>query len=90
MAQWHSRGVDRIAERIGAPVLTTNAGKGILPESHPLSLGGSIVRKSSQEALANADVVLVVGTEISAGDQFCCRRSIFRETLSASTSIQWN
>ena len=34
------------------PVLTvsTNAGKGILPESHPLSLGASIVRPASQQA----------------------------------------
>ena len=59
-----------IAELIGAPVLSTNAGKGILPESHRLSLGGSIVRKSSQEALADADVVLVVGTEVGMGDSF--------------------
>ncbi len=59
-----------IAEHIGAPVLSTNAGKGILPESHRLSLGGSIVRKSSQEALADADVVLVVGTEVGMGDSF--------------------
>jgi thiamine pyrophosphate-dependent acetolactate synthase large subunit-like protein len=59
-----------IAEHIGAPVLSTNAGKGILPESHPLSLGGSIVRRPSQEALADADVVLLVGSEVSAGDSF--------------------
>ncbi len=63
-------GLTAIAEHIGAPVLSTNAGKGILPESHPLSLGGSIVRKSSQDALAEADVVLLVGTEVSAGDSF--------------------
>src|SRR6202051_1530405 len=59
-----------IAEHIGAPVLSTNAGKGILPESHPLSLGGSIVRKPSQQALADADVVLLVGSEGGAGDSF--------------------
>ena len=47
-----------IAEHIGAPVLSTNAGKGILPESHPLSLGCSIVQRPGQEALADADVVL--------------------------------
>src|SRR5690349_4748651 len=41
-----------IAERIGAPVLSTNAGKGILPESHHLSLGASIVQAPSQQALA--------------------------------------
>jgi 5-guanidino-2-oxopentanoate decarboxylase len=59
-----------IAERLGAPVLTTNAGKGILPESHPLSLGCSIVRKPGQDALADADVVLLVGTQVGAGDSF--------------------
>src|SRR6202042_338975 len=59
-----------IAERIGAPVLSTNAGKGILPESHSLSLGCSIVQQASQQALADADVVLLVGSEFSAGDHF--------------------
>jgi thiamine pyrophosphate-dependent acetolactate synthase large subunit-like protein len=59
-----------IAERIGAPVLTTNAGKGILPESHPLSLGASIVQAPSQQALGGADVVLLVGTEVAPGDTF--------------------
>jgi len=65
-----------IAERLGAPVLSTNAGKGILPESHPLSLGCSIVRQPSQEALANADVVLLVGSQLSAGDSFVPRLEI--------------
>ncbi|HWM66122.1 MAG TPA: 5-guanidino-2-oxopentanoate decarboxylase [Steroidobacteraceae bacterium] len=59
-----------IAEHIGAPVLSTNAGKGILPESHPLSLGCSIVQAPSQQALAEADVVLLVGTEVAPGDHF--------------------
>jgi len=59
-----------IAEYIGAPVLSTNAGKGILPESHPLSLGASIVQAPSQQALAAADVVLLVGTEVAPGDHF--------------------
>src|SRR5450755_2741100 len=65
-----------IAERIGAPVLSTNAGKGILPESHPLSLGCSIVQKSSQQALADADVVLLVCSEVAAGDHFLSKLEI--------------
>jgi 5-guanidino-2-oxopentanoate decarboxylase len=60
----------QIAEHIGAPVLSTNAGKGILPESHPLSLGCSIVQTPSQQALADADVVLLVGSQVSMGDSF--------------------
>jgi 5-guanidino-2-oxopentanoate decarboxylase len=59
-----------IAERIGAPVLSSNAGKGILPESHPLSLGCSIVQKPSQQALAEADLVLLVGSQVAPGDHF--------------------
>src|SRR6202035_2975797 len=60
------RALTDIAEHIGAPVLSTNAGKGILPESHPLSLGGSIVRNRSQQARADADVFLLVGSEVAA------------------------
>jgi 5-guanidino-2-oxopentanoate decarboxylase len=59
-----------IAERLGACVLSTNAGKGILPESHPLSLGCSILQEASQQALADADVVLLVGSEVGQGDHF--------------------
>jgi thiamine pyrophosphate-dependent acetolactate synthase large subunit-like protein len=65
-----------IAERIGAPVLATNAGKGILPHSHPLSLGGSILQEGSQRALAAADVVLLVGSEVAAGDHFLAKLEI--------------
>jgi 5-guanidino-2-oxopentanoate decarboxylase len=50
--------------------LSTNAGKGILPESHPLSLGCSVLQEASQQALAHADVVLLVGSEVGQGDHF--------------------
>lgn len=60
----------QIAERIGAPILTTNAGKGIVAESHDLSLGCSVLQKPSQQALAEADCVLIVGTQIAEGDHF--------------------
>jgi thiamine pyrophosphate-dependent acetolactate synthase large subunit-like protein len=70
------RALTDIAERLGAPVLATNAGKGILPESHPLSLGGSILQQASQRALADADVVLLVGSEVAAGDHFVSKLDI--------------
>jgi 5-guanidino-2-oxopentanoate decarboxylase len=65
-----------IAEHIGAPVLCTNAGKGILPSSHALSLGCSILQEASQRALADADVVLLVGSEVAAGDHFLPRLEV--------------
>jgi 5-guanidino-2-oxopentanoate decarboxylase len=66
----------QIAERIGAPVVSTNAGKGILQESHPLSLGCSILQKPSQQALSDADVVLIVGSQVSEGDHFLAKLDI--------------
>jgi 5-guanidino-2-oxopentanoate decarboxylase len=70
-----------IAERIGAPVLSTNAGKGILPHSHPLSLGCSILQAASQKALADADVVLLVGSEVAAGDHFLTKLEISGDVI---------
>jgi 5-guanidino-2-oxopentanoate decarboxylase len=59
-----------IAEKLGAPVISSIAGKGIVPGSHPLSLGGGVVRAEVQQYLKNADVVLAVGTELSEVDSF--------------------
>ncbi len=75
------KSLTEIAERVGAPVLATNAGKGILPESHPLSLGCSIVQKASQEALADADVVLLVGSQVAPGDHFLHHLDIHGEIV---------
>ena len=59
-----------IAERLAAPVITSNAGKGIVPDSHPLCLGASIVRAPTRDFLARADVILAAGTEMSETDSF--------------------
>lgn len=60
--------IKSLAERSGAIVISSNAGKGIMPESHPLSLGGSICRPESQALLKQADLVLAVGSELSETD----------------------
>lgn len=71
----------RIAEKLGAPVLATNAGKGVLNESHPLSLGCTILQNPSQQALADSDVVLLVGTEVAEGDHFLPKLEISGEIV---------
>jgi len=70
-----------IAERIGAPVLASNAGKGILPDSHPLSLSCSVLQEASRQELAEADVVLLVGSEVAAGDHFLAKLEISGELI---------
>ncbi len=62
-----------IAEAVGAVVVSSISGKGIVPDDHPLSLSASSSRAAVQKFLAEADVVLAVGTELSETDSFTDR-----------------
>jgi 5-guanidino-2-oxopentanoate decarboxylase len=57
-----------IAERIAAPVVTTVAGIGMLPDDHPLNLGATLPSEATLRLVADADVVLAAGTELSEND----------------------
>jgi 5-guanidino-2-oxopentanoate decarboxylase len=58
----------RLVEALDGYLVSTVAGKGVLPESHPASLGASLQFRVTQELVARADVVLAVGTELSETD----------------------
>ena len=57
-----------VTERLDAPVVTTYKGKGVLPETHPLSAGVLCGGASTElrSLLAAADVGLVVGSDLDA------------------------
>ncbi len=55
-----------LAERLQAPVATTYMGKGALPDDHPLAVGSSCDEPAFRRLLAQADVVLCIGTELGA------------------------
>ncbi|MDH4158891.1 MAG: thiamine pyrophosphate-binding protein [Actinomycetota bacterium] len=57
-----------VAERLGAPVVTTINGKGVLPEGHRLALGARLHAAVVREALDRADALLVVGSELGNSD----------------------
>ncbi|MFE5300805.1 5-guanidino-2-oxopentanoate decarboxylase [Streptomyces sp. NPDC056632] len=57
-----------LAGALGAPVVTTANGKGVVDERHPLSLGVSLHSPAVQKWLADRDVVLAVGTELAESD----------------------
>ncbi|MEV6104853.1 5-guanidino-2-oxopentanoate decarboxylase [Streptomyces sp. NPDC051940] len=57
-----------LAERLGAPVLTTANGKGVIPETHPLAAGVSLHSPSARRQLCERDVVIAVGTELAESD----------------------
>ena len=57
-----------LVERLGCPLVTTAAGKGLLPHAHPANLGTSLHHAGVQKLVSEADVVLAVGTELSETD----------------------
>lgn len=60
----------RFAESAGVPVVTTASGKGTFAETHPLALGvfGTFGIAAANAAVAEADVVIVVGSKLGASD----------------------
>ncbi len=68
-ARWSnaSSEVQRLAEMLPAPVITTIMAKAIIPEDHPLSFGmlGMHGRECSRRALLEADVIFAIGARFS-------------------------
>ncbi|MBK7125253.1 MAG: thiamine pyrophosphate-binding protein [Dehalococcoidia bacterium] len=59
--------LSQLAEALQAPVFTTGNGRGSLPEDHPLCMGPLTAQPGVGETLADADVVVAVGTRFQAG-----------------------
>ncbi|MEX2326712.1 MAG: thiamine pyrophosphate-dependent enzyme, partial [Pseudomonadales bacterium] len=55
----------KLAEALDAPVFTTTNGRGAIPEDH--SLAGGTFLMACREAIADADLVLAVGTRFQGG-----------------------
>jgi thiamine pyrophosphate-dependent acetolactate synthase large subunit-like protein len=57
-----------LAEALGAPVATTVNGKGVVDEANPLSVGAAIRLRALQQAAADSDALLVVGSALGDSD----------------------
>jgi len=64
----------KLLESPGGYLVTTVAGKGIVAESHPASLGVSLPYAATQQLAAAADVVVAAGTELSETDIYTTTR----------------
>ncbi len=73
---WAGGGVNRagaelellqVAERLGAPVVTTVQGAGALPYDHPLSVGFRPTEPAVADLVGRGDVLLAVGTKFAQG-----------------------
>lgn len=57
-----------LAEHLGAPVVMTTNGRGILAHDHPLAVPASPSLECIRQLIAEADVVLAAGTEMGRTD----------------------
>lgn len=62
--------LERLAEVADIPVVTTPSGKGVFSETHRLALGvfGTFGLNAANACVAEADLVLVVGSKLTASD----------------------
>jgi len=57
-----------LAEQLGAPVALTINAKGMLPSDHPLLIGSTQSLVATRALVAEADVVMAIGTELAETD----------------------
>jgi|AntRauTorcE11898_2_1112593.scaffolds.fasta_scaffold03205_1 acetolactate synthase-1/2/3 large subunit len=60
--------VQELVEETDIPTITTAAGKGVLPGDHDCCVATALGHEPANEFVASRDVVLAVGTELSAQD----------------------
>ena len=79
----------RLAEAAGLPVATTAAGKGCFAETHPLALGvfGNFGTEAANACIAEADLVLVVGSKLSPSDTAWENRALLDPTRQTFVQI---
>lgn len=70
----------RLAEGLGAAVFTTYAGRGLVSPDYPHLYGAMLARPESAEIMAQADLILIAGAEVSQGD-------LWRDALGGSAPI---
>ena len=61
-------GLRSLAERLDAPLVMTINARGLLPPDHPLGVSVSPTLRAVRQLIADADVVLAVGTELGQTD----------------------
>lgn len=70
-----------LVERLDGILVTTAAGKGVLPEAHRCNLGCSLPYAPTQQLLMQTDVVLAVGTQMTETDVYTAHRLPFTGKL---------
>ncbi|MDR7190306.1 acetolactate synthase-1/2/3 large subunit [Microbacterium sp. BE35] len=82
------RAITALAERLGAPVVTTLNGKATVDEHHPLSLGSNLRLEAARRVAEDADVLLVLGSKLGEAELWAprldARGAVVRVDISAA------
>lgn len=57
-----------LAERLGAPVLTSNAGRGAVPETHELVVGNYGTAPAARDLITDADLLIGIGSHFRSNE----------------------
>jgi acetolactate synthase-1/2/3 large subunit/5-guanidino-2-oxopentanoate decarboxylase len=57
-----------LLQQLDAASFTTYAGRGVVDRAYPLHFGSLLARSGAKSVLGSADLVLVIGSELSEGD----------------------
>ncbi|MDF3201624.1 5-guanidino-2-oxopentanoate decarboxylase [Pseudomonas sp. 1912-s] len=63
-----AQALERLSTQLAAPFFSSVAGKGLLPVEHPLNAGSTLCVEPGWQLIAEADVVLAIGTEMADTD----------------------
>jgi len=75
----------KVAETLDAPIVTTYAGKGLLPPDHPLLVGFPPHQPEVTKLLSSADMILIVGSDLDAMNTEGWRIPLPRPRVSINT-----
>ena len=66
----HAAAIQKLGQSIPCPILTTVAARGVVPASHPLSVGAQLRAPYVQELLQQSDLAIFMGTEFAQTDHW--------------------
>ncbi|MFA1821499.1 thiamine pyrophosphate-binding protein [Virgibacillus oceani] len=82
-----SEEITELAEMLGAAVITSQAGKGSIPENHPLCVGYFSSNQVVRDFVRNSDFMLSVGTQFRSTETGLWDAFVPEEHISINTNI---
>ncbi|TCP31712.1 acetolactate synthase-1/2/3 large subunit [Scopulibacillus darangshiensis] len=83
-----SNEVQALAELIGAAVITSQSGKGSIPEDHPLCIGHFAAHQPVRELLEKADLLISVGVRFRSNETAGWEVSVPKDHISIDIDCQ--